>query len=129
MKMTTEDEKPKFARGRQRDILTYIFDQPAGKHITITELEKKFGGRYTHNQIMASMSYVVGIGATRYNVPVKRVTTGVWQVIDGKTVTAEVVVSAKQRTEMYVEILKERDTHLIVEDVEDGKIYKMTLVG
>lgn len=33
------------------------------------------------------------------------------------------------RREMIIEVLKERDTYLLVEDLADGKIYKMTLVG
>jgi len=73
--------KTGYHRGRQSDVLTYIFDKPAGKHVTINELEKHFKGKYDRNQIMATMANVCGRRADRYGLPIEKVTQGVWKVI------------------------------------------------
>jgi hypothetical protein len=73
------NEKPKFNRGRQRDILAYLFSLREGKHVTISELEKHFQNSYTRNQIMATMANVTGRSKERYGLPIVKITQGVWR--------------------------------------------------
>jgi hypothetical protein len=122
------DDKPSsYGRGRQRYILEYFWAFP-GKVITIAELEKRFKDKYTRNQIMASMAHMCSQPMKeRYNYPIEKLQQGVWRLVEPKQ--GETAKKAPAATEMLVEVLKERDTYLLVEDTEDGKIYKMTLVG
>lgn len=146
------EKRTQFTRGRQQDILAYFFENPT-KDITIGQLEKVFKSRYDRTKIMATMAHLCNEDVQKkYNYPIARVTTGVWRLSIGveakvNTVTPEeaVEVAADQTGEpiqpegdykpiigqdmMLVEVLKEKDTYILVEDTNDGKIYKMILVG
>lgn len=131
----TQSDEGKNVRGRLRDVLSVFYDNP-DKDITIGYLEKTFKGRYDRNQLMASMAHVCNPRLqAKYRWPIQKVTSGVWRRVDNNTnsrVTEPVTVQPTvkySKQEILVEVLKERDTYLLVEDVDDGKIYKMTLVG
>jgi hypothetical protein len=129
-------DRAQFTRGRQRDVLGYMFAYP-NKHITIAELEKHFKGQYNRTQLMSTMAHTCNPEIKkRYNLPIERITTGVWRVVEKEGGEPELKVEEPSKgldrysgRDITCEILKERDTYLIVEDVVDGKIYKMTLVG
>lgn len=135
-----------YHKGRQSAVLGYVFEQPHGKHITVQEIEKHFKGKYSRHQIMATMVNICGRVSQRDGLPVERVTQGVWKVAseqngngngNGKPtytqldVTVEKVGVAPPKVggSMLIEVLKDRGDYLLVEDVDDRKIYKMTLVG
>lgn len=77
-------------RGRQREVLDYLFRQTPGKHVTVSELSKEFKGRYSHSELMNTMAQIcLPRTQERYHIPVRRITTGVWTTTlhEAKTVT------------------------------------------
>lgn len=120
-----DNEKKTFKRGAQRDLAGYFLQHP-DKLVTIDDLEKHFDGRWDRRQIMHAMSpSAQGPMASPTLKAIEKLQTGVWRLVTDKQVEP-----AKQNDNMLlVEVLKERSTHLIVEDTNDGKIYKMILVG
>ena len=117
-------------RGRLKNVLGYIVSKE-GKPVTISELEKAFKDKYTHISIMNTMAHICSDRMqAKYHFPVQRIAHGVWKYAEASKLQEQEQESV-HRTEnvMYIEILKERDTYILVEDVDDGKIYKMVLIG
>jgi hypothetical protein len=132
-KVSDEDRKHTYsARGRQRDILSYFWAHP-GKVLRIEELEKHFKDKYNRNQIMATLAHVCSPAIKeKYNYPIERLSQGVWKLVESTykgEVKQEPTKSALEAGHILVEVLKEKPEFLLVEDTEDGKIYKMYLVG
>lgn len=75
-------EKTTFKRGRQAELLQYVIEQ-GGRHVTISELEQKFG-QYDRTSIMASMANLGGRAKEKYNYPITRVAQGVWKFDEAK---------------------------------------------
>jgi len=121
------DEKSSFKRGRLRDIIDYFYAYP-NRDIPIAELETHFKGKYNRGAILASLSHVTSETGRRTNgTPIKTTDRRwVWRLdVDGNTGEAKQL----ERGDITLEILKERDTYILCEDVTDGKIYKLILVG
>ena len=125
-------ERKPFTRGRQQEVASYFLDR-VGEDITITQLERAFKNRYSHEQLMATMSNLVtprSSGSLR--LPIVKVTKGVWRLVVAEMAPPQPMVevhSYVERGDITLEILKERDTYILCEDVTDGKIYKLILVG
>lgn len=140
------NEKPKFRRGLTTRLAIYFTEHP-DKVITIAELEKVFGkDGWTRHQIMHAMATPASKKNPNGNPVIKKVErlqTGMWRFAGTGTekdwdpeppkkgTEAEQVAGGKglEENQMTVEILAERANFILVEDVNDQKIYKMYLVG
>jgi hypothetical protein len=103
------------ASGATGKLLTY-FQENSGRLITAAELEQAFPA-WDRKQIMSNMYSLL---LKPYASTIEKLEQGIWRYVDK---------SEPGNRNMVIEVLKEKETYLVVEDVEDGKIYKMTLVG
>lgn len=122
-----------YTRGRQQHILEYFWANES-RAITIMELEKHFERKYDRTQLMASMAHMVDPAKrAKFHFPIEKLSTGVWRLNKDfleKTAEAPKADPGKTSTDfMMVEVLKEKQEFTLVEDVNDGKLYKMYLVG
>jgi len=130
-----EDEPktaPKFRRGCLRDCLNYLAQHP-NRPITAEELAEKTGwDRHKVMHALTKSSWYREGGAKNTNpltVHVEKLQTGMWRFVPQPTPDNFGEPKQPSKNEMLVEVLKERENYLLVEDLEDGKIYKMILVG
>jgi len=82
------DRKPP-TRGRQRDVVAYLYEY-AGRDITIAQLERFFRGRYSREQLMATMNGIINPprGEAK-KLPVTKLTNGVWRLDEFKATGPE----------------------------------------
>lgn len=127
----------KYKRGLSTGLVGYFCDRPK-KLITIQELEKAFPDWKAH-QIRQAVANLINPNAGGVTIlGLEKLQTGVWRLVPSeeavKPVQEELPIEPAKRAalhpqEMVVEILKKRADYLLVESIDDGKIYKMTLVG
>lgn len=145
----TQNKEPKFKRGCTADLAEYFLEHK-GEVVTIAALERAFKGKWSRIQLFQTLSKANSMRKANTNPTLKRIeriTTGVWRLdsSDGATKEApeqhevptghEAKEEAKDASvqlnhgQMLVDVLAERANFILVEDTNDGKIYKMYLVG
>jgi len=142
----TENNKPRFKRGCLGQVIDYMRQRPS-KLVTIEELEKALAPDWDRRQIMGAITKSSWGRNANHNPlaqNIEKLSTGVWRYVDGSGAEVNKVTPDRngepQQPEgdykpiisedmMLVEVLKEKANYILVEDTNDGKIYKMVLVG